>query len=765
GTMGLEPAAGEAFMRLAQRGGDGPQGAQGRSAVFLLDPSLSISSEETSIRLPAESLSGAVEVGDPFFGIGAIRYPILSRAIIKVGDPAVFLFSVEQIEEGMVTARIVSYRNIKGTPGTGIASITRTSGTGAAGTTDTYTITLTDRSSYDFQVTNGADGSSFVVSGRYETLEDLTAAHPAGVEGEAWAVGSAEDNEIYLWNVDSQSWQAIGSLQGPPGPQGAQGRSAAFLTRVLQVESLEDPISAAPEQLTENVAPGDRFFAVGKLGSVLGGGSLFAPINTFCGQYTVESKDPLTGEISAVLDPQTHAVISGPAGRDGPTGPAGEDGKTPYIGTNGNWWIGTTDTGVSASGIAGECVTSFNGRTGEVVPATGDYTVDQVTGAAPKASPVFTGSISLGRLGNAGTGTIAAGEECVALMAYTQAFGKKCQANGLYAHAHGLECVASGEASTAIGSGTKATGYASTAVGTSCTAKGQHSFAGGRSSNAEGDWCLAFGNACLAANSACAFGDTCQATGQNSFAFGYHTLAVGTYQLALGQYNVGTPDGISMILAGIGRTNTTRANCFRVTTGGVYAKGSYNASGADYAELFQWADGNPAGEDRAGRFVTLDGERIRLAGPEDAFLLGIVSGAPSVVGDVYDDQWQGMFLTDIFGRPVMEDAELPEETIEGPDPEDPSKTVTRVIRPARTERRQKLNPAYDHTQTFRPRTQRPEWDAVGLLGKLVAVDDGTCEVNGWCAVGSDGIATASAVRTRYRVMARLDANHVRVLIL
>lgn len=29
----------------------------------------------------------------------------------------------------------------------------------------------------------------------------------------------------------------------------------------------------------------------------------------------------------------------------------GEDGLTPYIGANGNWWIGTADTGVSASGV------------------------------------------------------------------------------------------------------------------------------------------------------------------------------------------------------------------------------------------------------------------------------------------------------------------------------------------------------------------------------------------------------------------------------
>lgn len=47
----------------------------------------------------------------------------------------------------------------KGDPGNNIESITRTSGTGAPGTTDTYTVTLTDGSSTTFQVYNGADGT------------------------------------------------------------------------------------------------------------------------------------------------------------------------------------------------------------------------------------------------------------------------------------------------------------------------------------------------------------------------------------------------------------------------------------------------------------------------------------------------------------------------------------------------------------------------------------------------------------------------------
>ena len=41
------------------------------------------------------------------------------------------------------------------------------------------------------------------------------------------------------------------------------------------------------------------------------------------------------------------------AGTDGKDGEKGEDGETPYIGENGNWWIGETDTGVKAVGTDG----------------------------------------------------------------------------------------------------------------------------------------------------------------------------------------------------------------------------------------------------------------------------------------------------------------------------------------------------------------------------------------------------------------------------
>ena len=70
---------------------------------------------------------------------------------------------------------------------------------------------------------SGADGRDFRVLGLYADLPALQRAHPAGGAGDAWAVGTAERNTVYLWDTDAQAWRDIGAMQGPPGPQGVQG--------------------------------------------------------------------------------------------------------------------------------------------------------------------------------------------------------------------------------------------------------------------------------------------------------------------------------------------------------------------------------------------------------------------------------------------------------------------------------------------------------------------------------------------------------------
>ena len=48
------------------------------------------------------------------------------------------------------------------------------------------------------------------------------------------------------------------------------------------------------------------------------------------------------------------ASLKGATGAPGADGRDGEDGKTPYVGDNGNWYIGTDDTGKPSRGAKGE---------------------------------------------------------------------------------------------------------------------------------------------------------------------------------------------------------------------------------------------------------------------------------------------------------------------------------------------------------------------------------------------------------------------------
>ena len=356
-----------------------------------------------------------------------------------------------------------------------------------------------------------------------------------------------------------------------------------------------------------------------------------------------------------------------------------------------------------------------------------------------------TGRVLIGKIAGTTLGTYATAEgDSVTASGYcSHAEGSSTKAEGRYSHAEGSSAKANAEASHAEGLYTQANAEASHAEGAYTTASGEHSHAEGKNTVAKGNY---------------------------SHSAGYLTVAEHLGETAVGRYNKlfspASPNTSSNLLSvGKGSGESSRANAFRVSVAGVYGTAAFNASGADYAELFEWADRNPQQEDRVGHFVTLDGEKIRIASPTDKYILGIVSGSPSVVGDVHDDQWVGMFETDIFGRPIWEDVDVPAETREEPDPEHPGQTITREIIPAHTQRQQKVNPNYNNDQKYIPRTERPEWDAVGLLGKLVAVDDGSCQMNGWCKVGEGGIAVHSEQCTPYRVMTRLDETHIRVLIL
>jgi len=99
----------------------------------------------------------------------------------------------------------------------------------------------------------------------------------------------------------------------------------------------------------------------------------------------------------------------------------------------------------------------------------------------------------------------------------------------------------------------------------------------------------------------------------------------------------------------VGKANT--ANQFRVRGDGTtYGNGAWNSSGADYAEYFEWEDGNPDNEDRTGMpvFMVPYGDGKIAVAPNDMYvdIIGVVSRNPAVIGNSniegdkeYDPKW------------------------------------------------------------------------------------------------------------------------------
>ena len=97
------------------------------------------------------------------------------------------------------------------------------------------------------------------------------------------------------------------------------------------------------------------------------------------------------------------STLKGRDGEAGQDGASGKDGNTPFIGENGNWWIGVTDTGVKAAGEKGE-----KGDTGEK----GETGADGKDGASGKdGNTPFIGENGNWWIGGTDTGVKATGEK------------------------------------------------------------------------------------------------------------------------------------------------------------------------------------------------------------------------------------------------------------------------------------------------------------------------------------------------------------------
>lgn len=125
---------------------------------------------------------------------------------------------------------------------------------------------------------------------------------------------------------DEADWHdlvAIADITGPTGQKGADGANG------------KTPEFRVSENTLQWRYVGDKIWLNLYDLSVLKG---------LDGKDGADGKDGINGKDGA----------DGKDGTNGQNGSDGADGNTPFIGENGNWWIGETDTGVKAAGTVGE---------------------------------------------------------------------------------------------------------------------------------------------------------------------------------------------------------------------------------------------------------------------------------------------------------------------------------------------------------------------------------------------------------------------------
>lgn len=144
----------------------------------------------------------------------------------------------------------------------------------------------------------GEQGTGITILGSYDTLEQLIDDNPTGSIGQSYLI----DGNLYVWSEAMLTWTNVGRIQGEVGPQGPQGP--------------QGPKGEKGEQGPQGLQ----------------------------GEQGLQGVQGIQGETG----PQ------GEKGNTGAPGPKGDNGITPTIGDNGNWFLGTEDTGMPSRGEQGE---------------------------------------------------------------------------------------------------------------------------------------------------------------------------------------------------------------------------------------------------------------------------------------------------------------------------------------------------------------------------------------------------------------------------
>jgi len=174
--------------------------------------------------------------------------------------------------------------------------------------------------------------------------------------------------------------------------------------------------------------------------------------------------------------------------------------------------------------------------------------------------------------------------------------------------------------------------------------------------------------------------------------------------------------------------NSSSGNVFRVRGDGLtYGTGAFQTSGADFAEMYEWEDGNPTDEDRRGKTVVLGNNgliRLSTSFDDPLEILGVVSATPTVVGDVAWNEWTNKFQKDKFGATISNVLYFSSNlTNENDRVRVAANTSPLSGYHITTDTEYLLNPDFDPNVSYIPREERKEWAKIGLIGKLRVLPD------------------------------------------
>ena len=148
---------------------------------------------------------------------------------------------------------------------------------------------------------------------------------------------------------------------------------------------------------------------------------------------------------------------------------------------------------------------------------------------------------------------------------------------------------------------------------------------------------------------------------------------------------------------------------FRPDTGNAGAQNDWQDDQFDFAEMFEWSDGNPDNEDRIGNTVAVDGltGKIKIAESGDT-VIGVVSGTAAFTANCAGLNWHGAYLRDEWGRLELELVKDADGNQLYNDPDNGNVRPKVSLKP---------NPDWDKSKSYHRREDRKEWDKIGIIGQ------------------------------------------------